>query len=58
MKTDSSDQQPNVLDKPEQVRFNDLLNQLKRVQKNIDMSLFEEVFGHKNLTKCYKLCTI
>ena len=47
-----------ILDTPEQKRFNDFLSQIKEGQRNIDMSLFEEVFGFGMLTKCYKLYTV
>ena len=43
-KTDSDNQQSDILDTPEQQRFNDFLSQIKEEQKHIDMSLFEEVF--------------
>ena len=46
VKTDSADQQPGILDTPEQKRFNDFLRQIKQEQKNIDTSLFKEVFGY------------
>ena len=60
MKTDSGDQQPNILETPKQTKFNDFLSQIKEEQKNIDMSLFKEVFDNDrpDLTKCYKLYTI
>ena len=60
MKTDSGDQQPNILETPKQTNFNDFLSQIKEEQKNIDMSLFKEVFDNDrpDLTKCYKLYTI
>ena len=43
-----------------QTKFNDFLSQIKEEQKNIDMSLFKEVFDNDrpDLTKCYKLYTI
>ena len=46
MKTDSADQQPGILDTPEQKRFNYFLRQIKQEQKNIDTSLFKEVYGY------------
>ena len=49
--TDSDDQQPDILDTPEQKRFNDLLSQIKEEQKNIHMSLFEEIFGYDTSDK-------
>ena len=49
--TDSDDQQPDILDTPEQKRFNDFLSQIKEEQKNINMSLFEEVFGYDTSDK-------
>ena len=45
-KTDSDDQQPDILDTPEQKWLNDSLIQIKEEQKNIDMDLFEGVFGY------------
>ena len=47
-----------ILNTPEQKRFNNFLSQIKEEQRNIDMSLFEEVFGMARLTKCYKLYTV
>ena len=40
MKTDSSAQQPDILDSPEQTKLNDFLEHIKEEQKNIDMRLF------------------
>ena len=37
MKTDSGDQRSNILDTPEQRRFNDFLEQIEEEQKNIDI---------------------
>ena len=51
MKTDSGGQQLDVLDTPEQRRFNDFLSQITEEQRNVDMSLFEEVFAYKTLDK-------
>ena len=51
MKTDSSGQQLDVLDTPEQRRFNDFLSQITEERRNVDMSLFEEVFAYKTLDK-------
>ena len=45
MRTDSDDQQPNILDKPEQKRFSDFLHQIKEEQKK-NMILFKEVFNY------------
>ena len=56
--TDSDDQQPDILDTPEQKRFNDLLSQIKEREKNINMSLFEEILVMTHLTKYYKLYTV
>ena len=50
-KTDSGDLQLDILDTPEQRRFNDILSQIKEKQKNIGMSSFEEVFGYKTPDK-------
>ena len=47
MKTDSGDQQLDILERPEQRRSNDFLSQIKEERNNIDMSSFEEVFGLK-----------
>ena len=47
MKTDSEDQQLDILDAPEQRRFNDFVSQIKEEQNNIDMDLFKEVFNYK-----------
>ena len=44
--TANDDQQPDILDTPEQKIFNDFLSQIKEEQKNINMGLFEEVFGY------------
>ena len=41
MKTDSGDQRPNILDTPEQRRFDDFLQQIEEEQKYIDMKLFD-----------------
>ena len=49
MKTDNGDQQPDILDTLEQVQFNTFLNHIKREQKNMNMSIFKEVFGYKTL---------
>ena len=35
-----------ILNTPEQKQFNNFLSQIKEEQRNIDMSLFEEVFGY------------
>ena len=51
MKTDSGGRQLGVLDTPEQRRFNDFLNQITEERRNVDMSLFEEVFAYKTLDK-------
>ena len=50
-KTDSSDQQADILDTPEQKRCSDFLSQIKKEQQNIDMSLFEGVFGYETPDK-------
>ena len=51
MKTDTGNQQLDILDTLEQRRFNDFLSQIKEEQKNVDLSLFEEVFGYKTPDK-------
>ena len=45
MKTDSGHQQPDVLDTPEEIKFNDFLKHIKEEQKNIGMRLSEETFA-------------
>ena len=40
-----------ILGIPEQKRLNDFWSQIKEEQKNIDMSLFEGVFGYNMLGK-------
>ena len=40
-------QQKDILDKPEQTKFNDFLEQIKEEQKNIDMRLFSKYFPYK-----------
>ena len=45
-KTDSCDQQSDILDLPEQKRFNDILGQIKEELKKIDMSLFSKYFSY------------
>ena len=45
-KTDSCDQQLDILDTPEQKRFNDILGQIKEELKKIDMSLFSKYFSY------------
>ena len=51
MKTDSGHQQPDVLDTPEEIKFNDFLKHIKEEQKNIGMRLSEETFAYKTLDK-------
>ena len=51
MKTDSGGRQLDVLDTAEQRRFNDFLSQITEERRNVDMSLFEEVFAYKTLDK-------
>ena len=46
MKTDSSNQQPDVLDTPEQIKVNDFLEQIKEEQKYIGMRLFSNYFPY------------
>ena len=47
VKTDSGDQQPDILDTAEETRFNDFFKQIREEQKNIDMKLFNEYFPYK-----------
>ena len=49
--TDSDYQQTDILDTPEHKGFNDLLSQIKEEQKNLNMGLFEEVFGYDTSDK-------
>ena len=46
MKTDSSNQQPDVLDTPEQIKVNGFLEQIKEEQKYIGMRLFSNYFPY------------
>ena len=46
MKTDTGNQQPNVLETPEKKRFNEFFNQIKEEQKEKKHDLFKEVFGY------------
>ena len=47
VKNDSGDQQPDILDTPEDTRFNDFLEQIREKQKSIDMKLSNEYFPYK-----------
>ena len=47
MKTDSADQQLDILDTTEQRRFNVSLSQIKEERKNIDMKSFEKYFSYR-----------
>ena len=51
MKTD-------ILDTPEQERFNNFSSQIEEEQKNINMKSFEKYFSYKNLMKWYKIYLI
>ena len=51
MKTDTVDQQPDILDTSEQTTFNDFLNQIKEQQKNIDMRLFSKYLPYERSDK-------
>ena len=42
VKTNIGDQQPDILDTPEQKKINDFLSQIKEKQKSIDMILFKK----------------
>ena len=46
MKNDSVDQQADILDTPEQKKFNDFSRQNKEEHKNINTSLFKEIFNY------------
>ena len=46
MKNDSVDQQADILDTPEQKKFNDFSCQNKEEHKNINTSLFKEIFNY------------
>ena len=46
MKTDSSDQQTDILDMTEQTKFDDFLEQIKE-KKNIDMRLSSNYFPYE-----------
>ena len=50
MKTNIGDQQPDILDTPEQKKINDFLSQIKEKQKSIDMNLFKKFLGLMVLT--------
>ena len=45
-KTDSGDEQGNILDTPKQERFNDFLNHIKEEEKIIDATLFRNIFDY------------
>ena len=47
MKTDSGDQQPDMLDTPAQVKRNDFLEQIKEEQMNIELKFFSKYFPYK-----------
>ena len=51
MKTDSSDQRPDIFDMPKQTKFNDFLKQIKEEQKNIEIKLLEKYFPYKTPNK-------
>ena len=42
VKTNIGDQQPDILDTPEQKKINDFLSQIKEKKKSIDMNLFKK----------------
>ena len=42
VKTNIGDQQPDILDTPEQKKINDFLSQIKEKQKSIGMNLFKK----------------
>ena len=46
MKTDSIDQRPNILDTPEQRRFNEFLQQIEEEQKYVNMKLFDKYYPY------------
>ena len=47
MKSDSTDQQLDILDTTEPRRFNDFLSQIKEEQKNTDRKSFEKYFSDR-----------
>ena len=51
MKTDSSDQRPDIFDTFKQTEFNDFLKQIKEEQKNIEIKLFKKYFPYKTPNK-------
>ena len=54
-KTDSGDQQPDILDIPEQKKIKDSLCQIKQEQKSIDMMLFEKAFDYNTPDKMLQI---
>ena len=46
LKTDSIDQRPNILDTPEQRRFNEFLQQIEEEQKYVNMKLFDKYYPY------------
>ena len=55
MTTDSGDQELDILDTPDQRRFNDFLSQIKGEQKYIDMSFLKRFLVIKRLTNVQTL---
>ena len=52
MKTDSGDQQADILDTSKQIKLNDFLGQIKEEQKNVDTKLlFNKYFPYKTPDK-------
>ena len=46
LKTDNIDQRPNILDTPEQRRFNEFLQQIEEEQKYVNMKLFDKYYPY------------
>ena len=46
LKTDSIDQRPNILDTPEQRRFNEFLQKIEEEQKYVNMKLFDKYYPY------------
>ena len=58
MKSDSTDQQLDILDTTEPRRFNDFLSQIKEEQKIQAGNHLKSIFLTENLMKWYKICLI
>ena len=55
MKTDSGDQQSDISDPPRHIKLNDILEQIKRKQKNIDIKLFCKYLPYKRPYRMVKV---